>query len=163
MSEYKIFGSHILKVEISSEVWKIWNKYRQTNLFKREACGVLIGGFDQKNKTIVIEKCTEPMKADIRHRSSFTLRDGGHQKTVDKAFEQSAGRFFYLGTWHTHPDAYPSPSFIDEEDWRDCMARNFEIPCFLFAIVGTKSVSLFPKGRILNYEFQTVESISQNI
>ncbi len=154
MDEYNIIGCSLLQVQISNEVWRIWNKYRQTSIFSREACGVLIGGFEPETKTFFVEQCTQPMKSDRRKRTSFILCDYGHQKEVDKAFHITGGKCFYLGTWHTHPESHPSPSYLDEKDWNECIGRNPTIPGFLFAIVGTKSVSLFPKGKITNYEFQ---------
>lgn len=153
-NEYNIFESYNINILINDDVWKVWNKYRQKTIFSREACGVLIGGVELKTKTIIVEQCTEPMKNDRRQRTSFTLRDDGHQIAVDYAFQVTEGKQFYLGTWHTHPEPHPSPSYLDEQDWRDCIYRNSDIPSFIFAIVGTKSVSLFPKGKIKNYDFQ---------
>lgn len=160
MNEYEIIGCNNLNIVIDNAVWKIWNKFRQKSMFSKEACGVLIGGFEYETKTVFIQECTEPMRDDRRRRTSFTLRDDGHQKAVDNAFQRSEGQCFYLGTWHTHPESYPSPSYLDEQDWRDCMSRNPEIPGFLFAIIGTKSASLFPKGKIRNYEFQNIKSVN---
>ncbi len=144
MNNYVILNNADTKIVISDNVWSVWNKYRQSSFFKKEACGVLIGGYDAESHSIFIEQCTEPMNKDRRFRSSFTLKDPGHQKTVDIAFDNSGGQSFYLGTWHTHPEHHPSPSPLDQKDWNACMKRNPEIPYFVFAIVGTGIVTLFP-------------------
>ena len=121
-----------INVEINPQVINIWRKFRQSSTINKEACGVLIGGFDQFKKIIIVDDCTLPMKGDLRKRFSFFLRDKGHQFTVDKAFNKSQGKSFYLGTWHTHPEKNPTPSHIDLTDWKSCIVRNPLIPCFLF-------------------------------
>lgn len=129
-------------VTISSEVLGIWKDFCQTSWWSKEACGVLIGGYDASQKMIIIDTCTVPMKGDIRRRNSFNLQDKGHQQAVDKAYMDSNGTSFYLGTWHTHPTKKPSPSYRDLCDWNTCIERNPLIPSFIFAIVGTESVFL---------------------
>jgi integrative and conjugative element protein (TIGR02256 family) len=132
-------------VIISPQIIDIWHKYRQCSTHDKEACGVLIGGFDQQEKRIIVEDCTQPMKGDFRKFFSFLLRDIGHQCAVDKAFAKSRRTSFYLGTWHTHPEKNPTPSKGDLTDWKNCMDRNPLIPSFLFAIVGTEFVFLHPQ------------------
>ncbi len=127
------------EIVVSSVVLDIWKNYRQTVWSDKEACGVLIGGYNSRKKQIVVDSCTTPMEADIRRRFSFILKDKGHQRAVDKAFSESKGVSFYLGTWHSHPTKRPKPSQKDLNDWEKCIARNPQIPCFLFAIVGTKT------------------------
>jgi integrative and conjugative element protein (TIGR02256 family) len=123
---------------VDPKVIAIWRKYRQTSRFNKEACGVLIGGYDSMSNQIIVEDCTVPRRGDIRRWCSFILKDKGHQLVVDKAFENSQGKSFYLGTWHSHPTLKPYPSSQDLNDWKNCMARNPSLPCFLFSIVGTE-------------------------
>ncbi len=134
-----------INVNINPQIINIWRKFRQSSIIDKEACGVLIGGFDQLEKKIIVDGCTLPMKGDFRKRFSFFLRDKGHQCTVDKAFNKSRGTSFYLGTWHTHPENNPTPSQADLTDWKSCIDRNPLIPCFLFAIVGTEFAFLHPQ------------------
>lgn len=148
-------GNDKVNVSIAPEVLNIWKKFRQNSRRNREACGVLIGGYDAKNNMIVIENCTKPMKGDICKRRSFILQDEGHQLAVDKDYVDSNGTSFYLGTWHTHPVTRPSPSCRDRTDWKKCIARNPLIPSFIFAIVGINSVFLHTrlKGVSLKNKF----------
>lgn len=139
-----------VKIEVSNQVWSIWNKYRQNSIWAKEACGILIGGYDKQNKVIYVEQCTKPLRGDRRRRKSYTIRDHGHQKIVDEVYLKSGGTSFYLGTWHTHPEPDPSPSAIDQADWQKCINRNLNIPVLLFVIVGTKSILLSPGGNIHN-------------
>lgn len=148
MRRYSQKGGSKITIDIAEEVWKVWDSYRQVDYSSHEACGVLIGSFDESAAQIMIKACTSPLKNDSRSRSTFVLKDGKHQQAVDSAYQESDGYEFYLGTWHTHPEANPSPSNVDRLDWHRCIERNPNLPYFVFAIVGTESVSLFPtKGK----------------
>lgn len=142
-NKYKLFEFEEFKIHVAHEVLSIWNEMKQNKHSKKEACGVIIGGYDQSTKTIFIEECTRPMKNDDRKKYSFTLKDRGHQKAVNDAFASSQGKTFYLGIWHTHPEASPSPSISDKNDWQKCIKRNSSIPVFTFVIVGTKNIYFF--------------------
>ena len=136
------------RIEISNDVLKIWKQYRQNSIWLKEACGVLIGGYDPSQRVIYVKQCTVPMKGDLRRRTSYIIKDKGHQEIVDRNYLKSDGRRFYLGTWHTHPEQHPTPSFLDSTDWLNCIKRNSNLPVFLFVIVGTKSRFLHPKENI---------------
>nr|VFJ54245.1 MAG: integrative and conjugative element protein, VC0181 family [Candidatus Kentron sp. FW] len=136
------FGTDDLIVRVASEVERIWGKHRQDRFYKRESCGVLIGYCLDSFKEFGIENVTTPRWADKLTRYSFLLRDPRHQRIVDSAHAQTGGTNGYLGTWHTHPQKIPAPSRIDENDWRECMARNRDRRLF-FVIVGLETISMY--------------------
>ncbi|WP_300179632.1 Mov34/MPN/PAD-1 family protein [uncultured Aliivibrio sp.] len=117
-------------------------EYQQLNRDDKEACGVLIGGYDTNKSLYIISDITTPLPEDIRSRTSFKMLDKGHQKAVDSAFGNSGGKKIYLGTWHTHPEAHPEPSSVDIDDWKKCMKRN-EGRNLFFVIVGKESFRIF--------------------
>ncbi|EML2029432.1 MULTISPECIES: Mov34/MPN/PAD-1 family protein [Acinetobacter calcoaceticus/baumannii complex] len=126
---------------ISYKVIQTWMAYRQLDHKDLEACGVLIGNQNVSNQ-YWIEDVTEPMPTDCRSTHRFILKDPGHQKKVDLAFSKSNGTSIYLGTWHSHPQAIPTPSNIDYADWESCISRNPDRQLF-FVIVGFKVIRIF--------------------
>ena len=136
--DIKFIKNKDIEVIIADEVVNIWRKYQQRDIKDNEACGVLIGGYNEKQNKIFIDLCTEPQKADIRKRTCFTLKDPFHQKRVNDVFISSQQTQFYLGTWHSHPENYPSPSGVDLEDWGKCIKRNSYNKFMVFAIIGIK-------------------------
>ncbi|CAH7103044.1 Prok-JAB domain-containing protein [Vibrio chagasii] len=121
---------------------KKWKENQQLKKDDKEACGVLIGGYDTNKSLYIVSDITTPLPEDIRSRTSFRMLDKGHQKAVDSAFENSGGKKIYLGTWHTHPEAHPEPSSVDIDDWNKCMKRNEGRKLF-FVIVGKESFRIF--------------------
>lgn len=148
MSKLRIFVDKEIKVEVSPSVLKIWDSYKQDGIFSKEACGVLIGTYLKKQNLIKITNCTMPLPLDKRNRYTFVLKDPGHQKAVDQARFHSNGQRNYIGTWHTHPEIHPRPSYEDKKDWKQVIARNPNLSQFAFVIVGTESISVFPKKGI---------------
>lgn len=134
-------------VSISGCVWDTWQSRRQIEANQPESFGVLIGSTSSDRRQIYIEEATTPMPGDRQSRSSFDLRDPGHQNAVDAAHRDSKGSRIYLGTWHTHPQSIPYPSGIDKKDWRQCLRRNIE-RSLVFIIAGTEETRVFvPCGR----------------
>lgn len=142
---FKGFGR---RVTVYDEVVHIWHAHRQTAATASESFGVLMGTTSVDRREIWIEAVTTPMPRDSRSRSSFALRDPGHQRAVCRRFASSDGRMIYLGTWHTHPELVPTPSGIDRNDWVACLRANRKRP-LAFVLVGTEEVRVFVriKGR----------------
>ena len=138
MLNIKFIKNNNIDVIIADEVLNIWRKYQQVDIKDNEACGILIGGYNEKQNKIFIDLCTEPQKSDLRKRTFFTLKDPFHQKRVNDVFISSQQTQFYLGTWHSHPENYPSPSGIDLQDWKKCIKRNSQNKFMVFAIIGLK-------------------------
>ena len=131
---------------MSEEVAGLWHAYRQTAPDATESFGVLIGTTSLDRREIWIETVTTPMPQDRRTRFSFAIRDSGHQRVVCGMFARSNGRSIYLGTWHTHPDAVPTPSRLDRKDWAACIRANRGRP-LAFVLVGTDRVRVFVRGK----------------
>jgi len=100
------FNSNIT-VYITKEVTDIWNRYRQVNIKKLEANGIILCSMSIDEREVWIEKVTIPKKNDIRKRCYFFMKDKGHQKELDNYYKESKGKVFLRGTWHTHPEKIP--------------------------------------------------------
>lgn len=116
--------------------------YAQKGSFQSESGGVLIGCI--RDIHIEITGVTFPDSSDKQSRFSFVRRSANHVKKVLAAWKRSGRTETYLGEWHTHPEAYPSPSMIDLMQWRKKLAKRK----LVLLIVGTKQVWLgFWDGR----------------
>ncbi|MFT4850483.1 MAG: integrative and conjugative element protein (TIGR02256 family) [Sediminicola sp.] len=145
MLNYKIKNACGIHIDISSKAKSIFLEHRQIKATNKEACGIILGGLVRHTNTIFIDECTAPGHLDQRHRFHYTMLDPQHQNSINKAFKDSNGFTNYLGIWHSHPEPHPIPSAIDMQDWKKAMMINSNIlPAFVFVIVGTQSVSLFP-------------------
>lgn len=129
-------------VHINKYIIEIWEQYRQIASESKEACGILIGHQIQGTEIFQIEFVTTPQKLDIRTRYHFVMKDPFHQSFLEDKYRASNGTSVYLGTWHSHPELIPTPSFIDKKDWRNCIARNYDRKLF-FIIVGIQEVKIY--------------------
>lgn len=141
-------------INISDKVEEVWLRYRQIKPKMPEAFGVLIGSKDITAEFYEIVEVTEPQQGDRYTRTSFTLKDPGHQSTVDSFYHNSGGELVYRGTWHTHPEPIPHASCIDIKDWKECKLRNKDKQLF-FIIIGIKKRALyyFENETLLRQEF----------
>lgn len=133
------------RVSVAAGVLEIWRSHRQLEQSATEACGVIVGSTSPCWRELWIESVSTPQPGDRRSRYGFVLKDPHHQRLVDEAYEASGGTRIYLGTWHTHPEAFPLPSRIDTSDWRACLRRNPKRK-LVFAIVGTEQIRIYKRG-----------------
>lgn len=145
LPHHRIFVDKTITIQVSQAVLDKWQQYKQYGFFSTEAFGVLLGAYSPEDNIIYVTDCTEPMQGDSAHRYSFKMRDVGHRMAVEKIFDRTQGTQSYLGTWHTHPERHPRPSKVDKDDWKGAMDINPKIPQFLFVIVGTETISYFPR------------------
>lgn len=138
----KRLAGHGRQVFVGHRVARLWHAQRQTDPNASESFGVLIGTVSMDGKSVWLEAATTPKRRDQRWRHAFKMRDPGHERTVCRMFGCSQGKRIYLGTWHTHPHATASPSFVDRQDWARCTKANPGRP-LAFAIVGTEEVAVF--------------------
>lgn len=106
------FDNHVV---IMSEVVMRLNSYRQTHYTSTESGGTLIG--ERRGQHLVITHISEPGQDDVRNRTGLERKGIHHQQKVNDLFQQSNGFIVYLGEWHTHPEDFPHPSFIDIKSW----------------------------------------------
>ncbi len=132
---------------VDQSVWEIWQNGRQVYPDMPESFGVIIGSCKTAG-ACKFERATVPGKRDIQSRTHFVLHDPCHQKAVNQAFRQSNGYLGYLGTWHTHPVAVPTPSSVDIKDWLACSKRNPDRQLY-FVIVGTQKTCVYIKNGTL--------------
>jgi integrative and conjugative element protein (TIGR02256 family) len=77
----------------------------------REAGGLLLGL--RRDPHLEITVITLPSPHDLRQRHRFVRQCDSHQRRATAAWQSSGGLIDYVGEWHTHPEAIPSPSGTD--------------------------------------------------
>ncbi len=139
-----VFTGFGLTISIDRAVVRIWDDSRQVHPNAPESFGILIGTCEKTTESCRIELVTTPSKRDVQSRSHFCLQDPCHQNAVNQEFHRSEGYRGYLGTWHTHPEASPSPSTVDINDWLACIENNPDRRLY-FVIAGTEKTCVFIK------------------
>jgi len=128
------------------------NSFRQTCYGSTEAGGILLGKQYENKLDIIVEKITTPLNTDKRARHSF-YRSKGHHNIAVERWKQSGGSCLYLGLWHTHPEAVPSPSQKDYYDWRKALNEGeYEGNKLFFIIIGIKEVRCWQGNRISGFK-----------
>lgn len=80
---------------------------------KNETGGVLLGWRRPDLGVTVVAAATGPGERAKRTRTRLELDTADLQRLVDAAFEASGGDHAYLGDWHLHHEAVPTPSGRD--------------------------------------------------
>ncbi|MEC9358661.1 MAG: Mov34/MPN/PAD-1 family protein [Pseudomonadota bacterium] len=114
-------GERAAWILIEDSVVALIASYRQRLLRDSEAGGVLLGYRRQKHLHVV--HATTPEQEDARTRFSFDRLDESHARIASKHWALTDRRCDYLGEWHTHPERVPTPSGIDQREWREIYER----------------------------------------
>ncbi len=117
---------------IEEEVVTTLSSWRQIGR-QPEAGGILVGY--RRTPHIHVTACTTPFPKDKRSRFEFLRRDPKHILVARRYWQESNGKAYYLGDWHTHPVSIPMPSLLDRKEWRRLMETSLG-PELLFVIVG---------------------------
>lgn len=82
-----------------------------------ETGGILLGYFAE-NAEAVVSAAIGPGPKASHSRTRFLPDHTWQCEQIDKLYEQSAGEWVYVGDWHTHPDASPQMSWLDQRTLR---------------------------------------------
>ncbi len=105
---------------------------------------MLIGHHPLDSEDITLDRLTTPQPEDRRSRCRFHRDQAAHQQLLDLHWILSGGKRTYLGEWHTHPEAHPSPSRLDLRSWRVALRDTaFQGPGLLFVIVGIETACVW--------------------
>lgn len=127
-------------VEVAEAVNQQLLRFRQTTTCSAEAGGVLLGRELIGSGHLVVDALTVPTRADRRSRFFFWRDKETTQEKIDAAWRESLGARNYLGEWHTHPEAHPTPSSADRSTWTKIAKRAvYESSRLVFVIVGIES------------------------
>lgn len=91
--------------------------YNQDHFNKPESGGILLGMY--RGPHIEITNITTPSKGDDKGRSYFERKCQSHVDSAHEAWINNNHYVTYIGEWHTHPEAVPTPSSIDIQSWKN--------------------------------------------
>lgn len=141
------FFSRGQRLIIANSVLDTFRKYGQVDPARPEAGGVLLGRHLLESPDIVIDEATLPQITDRRSRYSF-FRSETHCSIATRRWEESRGKVAYVGLWHSHPEAFPTPSGTDLNDWRQALRQDvYEGDFLFFIIVGTQELGCWSGRR----------------
>lgn len=121
--------------------------FAQHRCWDREAGGVLLGRHLLDSHDVVVDDVTTPQDSDRRSRYSF-FRSAKHEHIARQRWIDQGSTSAYLGLWHTHPEADPTPSSVDRSDWIRAVARDtFEGDRLFFPIMGTQNIRIWTLSR----------------
>jgi len=147
MSEGLVFKRHFDGFfKISNLAHIVMLQFAQDEIHKPESGGVLLGRHIVNTKNIVVDRVTTPMPADRQARFRFFRSRNAHQQVIDQVWQESKETCTYLGEWHTHPESVPTPSLVDQFDWRRKLMFDRFSEHLFFVIVGTYELRVW-EGR----------------
>lgn len=123
-------------INIIDEVTTILASQKQVGKFDNERGGILLGkvyGTD-----IHVLKISLPTELDKSGRFFFERHRLSAKLIVEYEFHNSNGQMLYLGEWHTHPEAHPTPSDQDRQMIKEQFKNNkIQTTFLLLFIQGT--------------------------
>lgn len=108
-------------------------EHRQHDTNPLESGGILLGSYYESY--IKIENITTPGIGDKQGPSFFYRDKNRAQALVNQAFYDSNGTNIYIGEWHTHDEANPSPSSIDRTQIKSALMKSKLHFGFLVSII----------------------------
>ena len=123
------------RIDVLSDVLSSIKSYIQLHQHTPESAGFLLGYQNKTTNNITISDYTVPQSKDVRTNFFCKIKDAFHFSSLR---EKAKNQNFYVGTWHTHPQAIPEPSSIDWRDWNDTISKDKSgTDYFFFIILGT--------------------------
>lgn len=123
---------------MSRRVLQTFELHRQSSVSDLEAGGVLLARFELPN--VIIEEVTAPSLKDRRSRLAFVADQASRRRAVSRAYKKG---LHFIGEWHTHPQADPTPSACDLRSMNDLFVKSLhELNLLVMVIVGARTPEL---------------------
>lgn len=124
-------------LDLLEQVLTTMAKWKQHQKDSTEAAGFLLGYQNKTTGNITVADITEPQPRDFRTRCFCMIKDATHYQKIKNSV---AHKNFYIGVWHTHPQAVPEPSTVDWKDWHEAICKDKSGANYIiFIILGTSS------------------------
>lgn len=140
MKSYRIDENTVIKFE--DEVLLKFNNYCQGKEMN-ESGGILLGKIKSDFSEYIITDISEPCEKDKCGRCYFLRNKENAQNIINHYWKTSGGEIMYLGEWHTHPETYPSPSFVDKSLIKKCSNEIENLQPYIFMVIVGDSGSLY--------------------
>ena len=123
---------------IQDAVIDVFAKYAQVSPSAPESGGILLGHV--RTPHLEILEASEPTFWDKRLRYFFDRGSRGHREMAERRWRDSDGLVRYVGEWHTHPEDYPTPSYVDRAGWIELANKRQDQRPVLAIVVGRKAL-----------------------
>lgn len=111
---------------------KLWS-HRQHRRFSSEAGGQLFARIVAGR--LDIEEITGPRQTDRRSLFGYEPDRSAERAEIKAQFRRG---LHFVGDWHTHRQAIPTPSYVDLENVREIVTKSeHDLPGILMVIAGT--------------------------
>lgn len=121
--------------------------FAQRRCWDSEAGGVLLGRHLLDSHDVVVDEVSTPQSSDRRSRFGF-FRSSKHEQVARQRWLEENSTSAYLGLWHTHPERDPTPSGVDQRDWKQAVAGDtYEGTRLFFPIVGIHRIRVWTLSR----------------
>jgi integrative and conjugative element protein (TIGR02256 family) len=94
--------------EVLSSMWEV-----AANSKPRETGGTLVGHYSEDLRDAFVTAALEATIGAGKQRARFYRPPDNVDGQLARIYDESGGLIHYLGEWHTHPDAAPTPSPTD--------------------------------------------------
>lgn len=125
-------------LSFSEAVLQVFEEHAQLRQGMPESGGLLLGKV--RGEHLEVLHATRPSLRDSRHRFFFERAPFSHRNQAKRYWKESGGLIRYLGEWHTHPEAHPTPSRLDRVEWNKLAAQRQDQRPVLVAVVGTRTL-----------------------
>ena len=141
---YQLFVSPTHRVVFSPEVYGvIGGMYTESADTETELHAVLIGHYSDDGKTAVVDDIFEPTRGGPYTVNISEERAKEFTVLLKQLWEESRGRQFYVGDWHSHPSEPNTPSQIDFDTSRAAaMDDKTQCPELIMAISGSNGLGV---------------------
>jgi integrative and conjugative element protein (TIGR02256 family) len=99
-------------VHIPGEVLAVMRRMAASSK-PRETGGTLVGHYSEDLRDAFVTRALEAKTGARKQRARFYRPPDDVDGQLARIYEESGGLTHYLGEWHTHPDAAPTPSPTD--------------------------------------------------
>jgi integrative and conjugative element protein (TIGR02256 family) len=124
---------------VTASVLNHFIKHRQVDQNSSEAGGQLFAKFSEDQVTI--SKVTGPRITDRRSRYTYVPNRRQEQQGIN---DMHRAGFHFVGDWHTHPEAVPTPSPSDMRTIMEAVAKSrHRLLGFVMIVIGSSD---FPAG-----------------
>ena len=143
-------------VEFPPNILKHFRAHQQTNPQTPESGGQLFWKPSDKGHKIVAS-ITGPRPSDRRSRNSYKADHKQELIEIDEHYEKG---LFFLGDWHTHPEAEPKPSISDIYAANEIFTRSENRgDGFLLVIIGNRNIEDSICAYLINGKCTTAKRI----
>jgi integrative and conjugative element protein (TIGR02256 family) len=123
----------------------------------QETGGTLVGHYSEDRRRALVTRALEAETGACRKRTRFYRPSDDVDRQLARVYDESAGTTHYLGEWHTHPGAVPTPSSTDLSTLKGlarsrCVATDTPFMVILGGDFGAPNISCTlaeDSGRIL--------------